>query len=50
MEANRTMVCKRCGGPTGPDDDVTNQSSSDPLVVSECARCHSIVDIGGHRW
>ena len=24
MEANRTVICKRCGGPTGPDDDVTN--------------------------
>lgn len=50
MKSNHSDVCERCGGPIGPDDLVTNQSQSDALVVSECARCGAIVSIGGHPW
>lgn len=50
METEHSAVCKRCNGPIGPGNDVTRQSPSDPLVVSECSGCGAIVGIGGHQW
>jgi len=46
----RPAVCKQCGGPTGGTDVVVKHSPSDPLVVSECARCGAIISIGAHQW
>ena len=41
--------CRRCGAAAG-DDVVVRHAESDPLQVSECARCGSIIGVGGHRW
>lgn len=43
-------VCKRCGAPAGVDDVVTSGRQSDPLQITECARCGSILDVGTHQW
>jgi ribosomal protein S27AE len=50
IQGSDTKICEQCGAPAGPDDVVPTQSPSDPLVVSECPRCGSIVSIGGHQW
>ena len=48
--ADETPRCKLCNASVGASDVVVNHPSSDPLVVSECPRCGSIVSIGGHDW
>ena len=50
MAEQAGIVCKRCGVETGTDDVGVFHSESDPLQVSECPRCGSILGIGGHRW
>lgn len=50
MIDSRSVVCKRCGGPTGLADVVVQHSRFDPLVVAECAACGAIADIGPHQW
>jgi uncharacterized Zn finger protein len=42
-------VCDRCGATPG-DDAVTTSRPDDPLVVRECGRCGSVIDVGGHAW
>jgi RNase P subunit RPR2 len=43
-------ICKHCNAAVGGDDVVVRHSLDDPLQVSECANCGSVVSVTGHRW